>query len=173
MNKSKITFDQFLDFFPEVELPVHLTDESLSVFSKENKALPIPLIAEFISKYDNSEPDEYTEYIPCFRIPETDQFFGVIYWKAQLMNYEYHLVTFDKRGEFITGKVIGGLISNGITLIKTVATIDEDWVIHIATGEDDANNPNYSAEETKAYTMELLSTGDIIFSLNDEDFEQL
>lgn len=173
MNKSKITFNQFLDFFPDLELPVHLTDDALSVFSKENKALPIPMISEFIAKYDNSEPDEYTEYIPCFRIPETEQFIGIIYWKAQLMNYEYHLVTYDLKGNFITGKVIGGLISNGNTLIKTVATIDEDWIIHIVTGEDDASNPNYAAVETKAYTMELLSTGDIIFSLSDEEFEHL
>ncbi len=171
MSKNKATFRQFVNFFPEVELPVHLTDDTLSVFSKENKALPAPMVSDFIVKYDNTEPDEYTEYIPCFKIPETENFIGLIYWKAQLLNYEYHLVTYDTKGQFITGKVIAGIISNGNTLIKSVATIDEDWIIHIVTGEDDARNPNYTADNSKAYTMELLSTGDIIFSLNDDETE--
>ena len=168
MNKNKISFGQFLAFFPEIELPVILSDDSLSVFSNENKALPAPIIHEFISKYDNSEIDEFTEYIPCFQIPGTGNFTGIVYWKAQLLNYEYHLVTFDERGNFITGKVIAGIISNGNTLIKSVATIDEDWIIHIVTGEDDARNPNYNPDTSRAFTMELLSTGDIIFSLIDD-----
>lgn len=170
MKKDKVSFGQFLEFFPEVELPVILSDENLSIFSKENTALPLPMIQEYIAKYDNTEPDEYTEYIPCFRIPNTDNFVGIVYWKGQLMNYEYHLVTFDTRGKFITGKVIGGIISNGTSLIKSVAQIDEDWVIHVVSGEDSATNPNYKAEMSKAYSMELLSTGDIIFSLSDDEF---
>lgn len=168
MSKSRPILSQFLDFFPLVELPVILNDESIIVFSKENKAIPIPLQEEFILKYDNSDIDEFTEYVPCFRIPNTDNFYGVVYWKAQLLTYEYHLVTFDKKGEFITGKVVGGTITNGNTIIKTVATIDEDWIIHIVSGEDDVRDPNYDPENSKAYTMELLSTGDIIFSLTDE-----
>ena len=171
MNKNKLSFSQFLDFFPELEMPVILTDDNLSVFSKENKVLPAPMIAEYIMKYDNTEPDEFTEYIPCFKIPNSEHFVGIVYWKAQLLNYEYHIVTYDLQGNFITGKVIAGIITNGNTLIKSVATIDEDWIIHIVSGEDDANSPNYSADDSKAYTMELLSTGDIIFSLNDEDPE--
>lgn len=168
---NKVDFKQFLSFFPEIEMPVILTDENLSVFSKENKVLPGPLVSEFIGSHDNSEADVFTEYIPCFRIPNTENFVGIVYWKAQLLNYEYHLVTYDLKGNFITGKVIAGIISNGNTLIKSVATIDEDWIIHIVTGEDDVRSPNYVADSSKAFTMELLSTGDIIFSLNDEEIE--
>lgn len=171
MDNLKLTFSQFLDFFPIVDLPVLLSDESLIVFSKENLILPIPFIEQFISKYDLSEIDEFTEYIPCFRIPETENFHGIVYWKAQLMNYEYHLLTFDQHGNFITGKVIGGMISNGTSLIKTVATIDEDWVIHIVAGENSAGNSNYVPSNSKAYSMELLATGDIIFSLTEKDIE--
>lgn len=169
MNKSNPSFTQFLNFFPELELPVHLTDESLSVFSQENLALPVPVFQKFISKYDNTETDEFTEYIPCFRIPHTENFYGLVYWKAQLLNYEYHLVTFDIKGNFITGKVIGGLLTNGSTIIKTVATIDEDWVVHIVSGEDNVHAPNYNPESSKAFSMEILSTGDIIFTLNDDE----
>jgi hypothetical protein len=168
MSKSKPNLSQFLDFFPPVELPVNLTDESIMVFSKENKAIPVLLQQEFIIKHDHTDSDEFTEYVPCFQIPETENFYAVVYWKAQLLTYEYHLVTFDKNGEFITGKVIGGTITNGNTIIKTVATIDEDWIIHIVSGEDDVRNPNYNPENSKAFTMELLATGDIIFSLTDE-----
>ncbi|GLR16985.1 hypothetical protein [Portibacter lacus] len=169
MNRNKPSFSQFLDFFPPVELPVNLTDDSLIIFSKENKALPVVLLQEFILEHDQSETDEFTEYVPCFQIPNTENFYAVVYWKAQLLTYEYRLITFDLQGNFITGKVIGGTLTNGNTVIKTVANIDEDWIIHIASGEDDVRNPNYNAENTKAYTMELLSTGDIIFSLSDDD----
>ncbi len=171
MNKNQLNFGHLLDFFPEVDLPVVLTDENLVIFSKENKVLPLPIVDEFLAKHDHSEIDEFTEYIPCFKIPNTDQFYAIVYWKAQLLNYEYHLVTFDQKGNFITGKVIAGMISNGNTLIKTVATIDEDWIIHIVTGEDNAGSSNYDPESSKAYTMEIVSTGDIIFSLNNIDFE--
>jgi len=170
MSKKTPSFSHFLDYFPSVELPVNLTDETLMVFSKENKSLPIPILQEFILKYDGSEIDEFTEFIPCFSIPNTDNFHAVVYWKAQLLTYEYHLLTFDRNGEFITGKVVGGTLSNGNTIIKTVATIDEDWIIHIVSGEDDVRDPDYDPEKSKAYTMELLSTGDIIFSLSDEEF---
>ncbi len=169
MNKNRPSFSQFLDFFPTIELPVNLTDESLMVFSKENKALPPAFVQEYILAHDQKEGDEFTEYVPCFQIPNTENFFGVVYWKAQLLTYEYHLITFGKDGEFITGKVVGGTLSNGNTVIKTVASIDEDWIIHMVSGEDDVRNPNYRPEDSKAYTMELLSTGDIIFSLSDEE----
>lgn len=169
MNITNPSFTQFLNFFPELELPVHLTDESLSVFSQENIVLPLPVLSKFISKYDNTEADEFTEYIPCFRFPDSENFYALIYWKAQLLNYEYHLVTFDKKGNFITGKVIGGLLTNGASIIKTVATIDEDWIVHIVSGEDNVNSPNYNPDSSKSFSMEILSTGDIIFSLNDEE----
>ena len=170
MSKNKPSFSHFLDYFPSVELPINLTDETLMVFSKENKALPVPLLQEFVLKYDSGEADEFTEIVPCFQIPNTENFQSVVYWKAQLLTYEFHIVSFDLNGEFITGKVIGGTISNGKTIIKTVATIDEDWVIHIVSGEDNVRDPDYDPENSKAYSMELLSTGDIIFSLSDEEF---
>jgi len=169
MSKNRPSFSQFLDFFPPVDLPINLTDETLMVFSKENKPLPSPFVAEYIMKHDNTEPDEFTEYVPCFRIPDTDNFQAVVYWKAQLLNYEFHIITFDNKGEFITGKVLGGTITNGDTVIKSVASIDKDWIITIVTGEDDVHNLIYNPEESKAYSMELLSTGDIIFSLNEDD----
>ena len=171
MSTKKPSFSQFLDFFPLIELPVNLTDETLMVFSKENKPLPMPFVNEYIMKHDRTEPDEFTEYVPCFRIPDSEKFHGLVYWKAQLLNYEYHLVTFNEKGEFITGKVLGGTITNGNTVIKTVASIDQDWIIHIVSGEDDVQSPDYNPEDSKAYSMELLSTGDIIFSLNENDLE--
>ncbi|WP_235297247.1 hypothetical protein [Portibacter marinus] len=171
MSKNRPSFSQFLDFFPPVELPINLTDETLVVFSKENKPLPMPFVREYIMKHDLTEPDEFTEYVPCFQIPDTENFDAVVYWKAQLLNYEFHLVTFDKKGEFITGKVLGGTITNGNTVIKTVASIDQDWIIHIVSGEDDVRNPDYNPEDSKSFSMEILPTGDVIFSLNENEFE--
>lgn len=163
-------FSNLIDFFPELELPITLTEESSFEFSKINKPLSESLITEYLLPYEEII-DEFTEIIPCFRIQETGKFHAIIYWKASLMTYEYKLVTFDNQGKFISGKVIAGTISNGETIIRTVATIDEDWIIHTVVGEHSATKLNNITTDSQAFTLELLATGDIIFSLN-EDFDE-
>jgi hypothetical protein len=166
-KKLKLEFKDFLSYFPEVELPVTLTDESVYIFSKNNKILPQELIDEFISpRLDHKDP-EFREIIPCFIIPKTPEFFALVFWDGGLLTYEYNLVTFDKAGNFISGKVIAGTISNGKTIHRSVATIDPEWMIYIVAGEAKADDIEYNAESSKAFGMEILANGEIIFSLDD------
>ena len=171
MTTKKNSFHQFLHYFPEIELPVSLTDELFDEIRRVNDDLPGPLVFEFIPGA-KEETDEFTEYFPCFRIPETGDFIAVVYWKASLMQYEFHLVTYTPKGELIAGKVIAQTLTNGQTIIRSVATIDEDHIIKVVSGEMEVKKMEYDAQDSKAHTMELLSTGDIIFSLNEDLYEE-
>lgn len=168
MKKERnIGFSQFVDFFPEIELPVTLTEASSLDFSRLNTPFSGEAIAKFIIPIE-AETDEFTEYLPCFRIKNTGKIHALIYWKASLLNYEYKLVTFSNEGELIDGKVIAATITNQETIVRTVSTFDEDWVIHTVVGQQDVDSTSIN-KESKSYTLELLGSGEIIFSLNEQN----
>ncbi len=161
----KPNFADFLKKFPQIELPISLTNESHFVFSRENDVLPAVLVEEFILPYDE-DVDEFTEYIPCLQLPEQQDFYGIVYWKASLLVYEYNLVTFDKSGKFITKQVIAGLKTNMDSILQRLAVIDEELIITIAEGAQlDTDRNDYDPDATKAYHMEILSSGDIIYAV--------
>ena len=68
---------------------------------------------QFINVFEDNDMDDLTEYVPCFKIPKTDGFHAVIYWKAELMNYQFVLITYDKAGNFIDSRTLAGTTSNG------------------------------------------------------------
>lgn len=164
IKKQKATFKDFLSKFPKVSLPVTLTEESHHDFSKTNDPIPAVMVQEFLMKLETEEVDEFTEYIPCFRIPKTDGFSAIVYFKAGLLNYEYNLLTFNKDGLSIDKKVIAGTKVEGDQLQRTVATIEDDWIIYCVRGTTAADNPVYDSSTSESLHLELLATGEIIFS---------
>ncbi len=163
MNQTKIKFSHFLEKFPEVELPVTLSDESHLDFSRMNDPIPQGLVEAFLLPLEEQRVDEFTEFIACFRLANTDDFHSIVYWRAGLMNYQYTLATFTKKGEFIDKQVIAGTFSDGDTLTKSIATIDEDWEILIVSGQSAAaQNKKYDASTSTAHNLELLPDGNII-----------
>jgi hypothetical protein len=156
----KVSFSHFIQKFPEVELPIILAEEAHHAFSQQNEPLPGLMVEQFILPIEQEPIDEFTEFVPCVRIPETHDFIAIIYWRAGLMNYQYSLVTFTKKGELIDKKVIGGTYSNGETLTTSVATLDEDWTIYIASGQ--SQQGNFEPSASTAYQLELLPEGHII-----------
>ena len=157
-KELKISFEHFIEKFPEIELPITLSDDSAIEFSKKNDPLPAQMIQEFIDLDD----DEFTEYIACLRIPNTYDIHAIIYWKATLLNYQYILATYEKNGKLIDKSVIAGTYSDGKSLTKSVATIDEDWIIYIVSGQTAAAAPTYDPSTSNAFNLELLATGEII-----------
>lgn len=163
MNPNeKLNFGHFLEAFPEIGLPVTLTEESAVAFSRENGPLSSHLIQEYLMPLEPEEVDEFTEYIACLRIPQTHGFHAVVYWKAALMNYQYILATFSKKGELIHRRVIAGTYSDGDVLVQSVATIEEDWIIYVVSGKTSANATSYDASSSKSFDLELLATGEIV-----------
>jgi hypothetical protein len=165
INKS-ISFAGLLQYFPLIELPVTLTSELHHVFLKENKPLPEEFIRKFLQT-DQATDDEYTEYAACFRLPSGEQYEAIVYWKASLMTYEYILATFQPNGRFIASRIIGGTKSNGTSLLKRIATIDEESLILIAEGIGPLDERLYSADQSHTYQLEIAETGDILQMLSE------
>lgn len=165
---EKIELDDLLGFFPDVELPIEVTESLALTATSVNKVLPSEIIQQFIAKWEGQEEfDEFTEFVPILQIKEAEDFHALIYWKGGLMKYEYFLITLDKLGNLITRKSISNTISDGVTVKKSVATIDEDMIIHIIAGENLANE-RYDPSRSQAFNMEILHTGDVIFSLGED-----
>ncbi|MFN7115448.1 MAG: hypothetical protein ACK4TA_01535 [Saprospiraceae bacterium] len=164
VKKPNITFNDFLDFFPEVELPVAFNEETLRDFSNTNQPLPALAIEQFITPYEDELPDELTEFIACCRIPETHSFQAVVYWKAGLMTYEFTLATYTKQGILLDKRVIAGTFFDGERLTQSVAIIEDDWEILVMSGQTtaDENNKFYDAQQSRVTKMELLPEGQII-----------
>ena len=161
-KQASVSFGQFLEMFPLVNLPVTLGEETHRAFSRENEPLQAALIEQWIVPLEGAL-DEFSEVIAGFRIPETHDFHAVVYWKAALLTYQYILVTFEKNGTVIDRRVIAGMHSDQRAITQSVATIEEDWMIYVVTGQvNTGNDQDYNPESSKAFEMELLSDGKIV-----------
>jgi len=160
-----IHFLDYLAFYPEIAPPLTLTDDSQVAFSKHNKPFKPQMIDKFLTLSEKESIDEFTEFVPCLRIPNTGDFYAVIYWKAALMNYQYVLVTYNKTGDLVDKAIIAGTTShNGEDLVRSVASIDEDWIITIVSGASIQAKDEYDPSLSKAFTLEILEGGKIISS---------
>lgn len=168
-------FKVFLKHFSKETLPITLSDENISYFDLKNRPLSGDVIRQFIlqgqpsPEEDVAEEDEMTEYIACNIIPDTKNFYAVVYWKGMLLEYDYILATYNKNGVLLSRKVIAGLRSDGQNVRRSVATIDEDWIISIVAGEQVQNEKHYNPLKSKIITMELMANGEIIFALDADD----
>jgi len=164
----EVNVDDLLGFFPEVELPIDITEDLVVTADRVNKVLPQEIIEKYIVSWEGKEDfDEFTEFVPILQIKEAEEFHAVIYWKGGLMKYEYILATLDKTGELITRRPIASIISDNKTVKKAFCTIDEDMIIHIMAGATSVDQ-KYDPSNSQAFNMEIMHTGDIIFSLGDD-----
>ena len=166
MSKRKnLGLKQFLSLFPEIELPISLTGDTISIFSKQNKPISEEAIRQFILPMESEEIDELTEYVPCFRIPDTKNFHVIVYWKGGLMKYEYVLISLKTDGQLISRNVIAGILSDGDTVTQSVAHIDEDWIISIIVGQSGPDGKEFEASDSLPISMEILNSGEVIYSI--------
>ncbi|MCF8246223.1 MAG: hypothetical protein K9J37_05435 [Saprospiraceae bacterium] len=156
-----MTFNQFIQIFPEEKLPISITEESASDYSLQNIAMPQKAIDEFLLEID-PDVDEMTEFVPGFRIAGLKDIHAIVYWKAGLLNYQYILATFEKSGKLIDSHVIAGTVSDGLSIIRTVARIDEDMTIYMVSGMAEGSDEDYDASQSTAREMELLPDGRMI-----------
>ena len=136
--------DKILHYFPETELPVLISEDHLSEFEINSDPFPQVFIDEVLLEWEK-DADEFTEFIPCFRLPKEEKFNAIVYWKGALLRYDFVLVTLDKNGELINKKSIAS------TIVNAGQTLD---------GEE------YDASMSKAFAMEILPTGEIIFAMD-------
>lgn len=160
-SNNKVSFKSFLKKFPKVDLPITLSIDTHFTFSKNNKQLHLLELEQFISLVEGPIEDEFTEVIPCFSLKDTNDFYAIVYWKAALLDYQYILATFSKKGVPIARKVIAGTFSDGVNIAQSVATIDSDWTINIVTGAAGLKE-EYDAATSTAIEIDLLADGNIM-----------
>jgi hypothetical protein len=157
----KYTFSDFIAKFPTMPMPVTLGESTHHAFSTENESLPDGMVVDFIHPTDKTvADDEFTEYVPCFAIDNTDRFVALVWWKATLLNYEYVLATFTHKGELIDRRVIAFTRVRDGKVHRVVSTINEEWEIFMAEGESDAND-QFDPTTSKTYDLEILADGTI------------
>jgi hypothetical protein len=166
MDKAlKVKFQNYLEKFPIIDLPITLSDDLHMTFSQENDPFNALMIEQYISEVEGEMPDDFTEFIPCFKIPETHDFHAIVYWKASLMNYQYVMACYDKAGNLLDKRILGGTYSDGKIVTKSVVTIDPDWMIYVVTGQVEGSDKIYDATGSTAFDLELLPDGRIVNSL--------
>ena len=159
-------FKDYLKHFSKEKLPLTFSDEHIGYFDRKNPPLSPNAIRQFI-KQGEGEDDDLTEYVACCIIPDTEKFYAVIYWKGTMLEYDFILATYNKNGILINKKVIAGVRSDGQNVQRSVATIDEDWIISIIVGELSKDENLYNPQKSQAMAMELMANGEIIFSLQE------
>ena len=155
-----ISFKDFLSKFPLSQPPITITEESHHDFSRLNDPLPFEYIDQMLNTIE-SDIDEYTEIVPCFRIEDPQQFYGIVYWRAKLMTYDYFLVTYSWKGEFVEKVRIGGTKYKDNQVLISISTISEDWIIDILEGISQIE-VEYDSSNSRAYYIEILEGGKIL-----------
>lgn len=152
-------FEIYLESFQEIDLPITLTQDLSPTFSAENRPLKDEQIVEFIHPVD-SEIDEYTEYVPCFRLKETPHFKATVYWKASLTVNQYVLVIYTLLGEPLSARVLSSVeFEEKGQIIRSIASIEDDWTIVIAKGAE--NQGAFDVNSNKVVTLEIMPDGTI------------
>jgi hypothetical protein len=156
--------ERILHYFPATELPVLISDDHLCDFEAGSDPFPQSFIDEILLEWEK-EADEFTEFIPCFKLPSEEKFDAVVYWKGSLLRYDFMLITLNKAGDVINKKSIASTIVNDNIIKKSVATIEPDLIINIIAGQTE-DGAEYDASRSKSYSMEILPSGEVIFALD-------
>lgn len=161
---NSVTFSDFTERFEEVTLPVVLNETLQEHLAREGKLLPEELQSTFLTEVPFFDADdEFTEYTPAFRFYGPEKSYqGFVIWKASLLNYEFILVTFSDKGEVISSNSISGTKAHGDTLIRSVATITDQFNIVVVAGLGGADETLYDPTRSESVEMELLPSGKIV-----------
>lgn len=163
-KQQRITFSNFLNFFPPVELPFTITSDTQRLISLENDPLSAEWLFNFVLGKDEVI-DEFTEFMPCFALPDNQDYFAIIYWQAGIEGTTFYLITYSKTGVMIDKKKVAGTKYNSDGLLQMVCTISEDLMISCVEGKLDAQGHAQPVEETKTHHhsyLQLSSEGEIV-----------
>lgn len=168
MQKNKTPkIEDFYTFFEEIAPPIIITEETIDKLKEYTKPLPVVMMDEFITRWEG-ELDEYTEIVPCFALPQAQEYKALVYWKASLLRYEYIIITLDKSDTLIERKTICGTVVDGDIIKKSVAKIDEDLIIYIQAGASYSDS-DFNPESSQSYNIEILESGEMLFHIDEQN----
>jgi hypothetical protein len=159
---NEVTFDNFLTLFPVTQLPINLSSELTRAISELQQPLAEAWVVRFLLETDEWL-DDYSEFMPCFRLPDTHTFIALVYWRADLLGNSFRLITFTPAGEVIDRCVLAGTKYEEKELIQTVCTIQPNHTISQVLGRLDAKTGKRLAlnKEDQAI-LQLTTEGDIL-----------
>jgi len=164
MNKlhDKLSESEFLSFFPHIELPVILAEDTITSIDKNNKPFS-KLALEYMVEWEEKELDEYTELIPCFQFPVSKEIQCLVYWKGSLLTYEYILLVLQvKDWELLSKKIIGGTKVANDTIIRSSTVISPELEIDILMNSQKLDDKDIDPKAVSKYHMEIMQDGSII-----------
>ena len=159
-SKSNLLFEDFLNLFPPIELPFSITSETERAISEVHDPLNNAWVLKFL--LDPEELDEYTEFMPCFSIPDTKDFVGIVYWQASLEGNAYFLTTFSKSANIIDHKLIAGTLYLENTVKQMVCTIGQDWSLNRVAAELGAEGELLIDKEPEKVFLQITLDGEIL-----------
>lgn len=162
--KDAPTFSEFLEQFPALELPLTFSEDTVRTISRETPPLPPAFISAFILGVEPGMADELTEFVACLRLPEAEAYAGVIYWRADLAQYHYTLVTYNpKTLELIDRKVIAGVSYDGEEVTQSYAVLTESLMIYQVSGQAEGREEyDYRASNSTARRFQVAPSGKVI-----------
>ena len=154
----------FLDRFPLIELPITISQDTINDISKASKPLPPEMISEYLIPLEEGlVNDEYTEFVACFQLPLQQDFIGLVYWRADLLQYHYVLVTLDKKtGAAIDRRVIAGTTYVEGELTQSSAAIQEELTIYVVSGQGSVEDYSFRASGSTASRLQISEQGKIM-----------
>lgn len=158
--KKELHFYEFLELFPVVELPITLSTDAQRQISEVQEPLNAAWMARFV--LDPDQIDEYTEFMSCFRIPDTKDFSAVVYWQASLEGNAFFLATFSKAGNLIDHRLIAGTLYLEDGLKQLVCSIAKDWTINRVEGKLGANGEIIKSDDPKVTFMQITLEGEVL-----------
>jgi hypothetical protein len=163
MPNSTSTFADFVAKFPPVAVPLTLGEDTHHTFGTENDPLTEAMIEQFVLPAEGvSEMDEFTEYVPCFSLEDTQGFVALVWWKAALLDYAYILATFTPQGQLIGRQEIAHTRSLNGSISRSVVTINEDWELTIAEGSSPDGNLLFDPSTMRTRYLEIMTNGEVV-----------
>lgn len=163
-STPQIRFTHFVEQFPQLPLPVTLGEDTVRRISKEIPPLPSRMVDQFLVPIEPTQTnDEFTEFIACLRLPDADNYIGLVYWRADLAQYHYTLVTLNPKTEEVIDRVIlAGTSYDGTELTQTTAAITEALMIYQVSGQGGGQDFDYQASGSTARRFQLAESGKVI-----------
>lgn len=161
---NKISYSFFLEQFPVATLPLTIGEETVREISKATKPLNRQVIEQFIVPLEEAKVnEEFTEFVACFQLPPQENFTGLVYWRADLLQYHYVLVTLDsKTGALIDRKIVAGTSYDGEDLTQSSAAITEELTLYVVSGQGLAEDYDYAASGSTANRFQISEQGKIM-----------
>ncbi|MEM7571750.1 MAG: hypothetical protein AAF433_02565 [Bacteroidota bacterium] len=163
-HTSVYQLKDFLDRFLEIELPVTISQDTINDISKVSKPLPPEMVGEYLIPFEEGQVnDEYTEFVACFQLPVQQNFRALVYWRADLLQYHYVLVTLEKKtGKLIDRRVIAGTTYVEGELTQSSAAIREELTIYVVSGQGSVEEYDYKASGSTASRLQISKEGKIM-----------